>query len=266
MRGNHPRNGGIQRGDRAAAKKCREQKRKCATRCRKSWMRRGRQGKLRRRPLKTKLGTKSTAVNGYFAWLEARTIRRILRRQRCNQTRWSACRCHRTILPSRFEIIIDLNLEFFGGRDEARQWVKRAITEALRDCRVDDPGQTCMSRRAEIRTNTSSPRWRRRQSRGSRSWIHRGDRAGTVERGGGRRDGQLGKSQPARKVIEVNLPPERKAARMETIKKEPRNFARSTASGRTLRSRPESLVRFPRSRPTPRSIPSRRAAPISRGQ
>ena len=91
---------------------------------------------------KTKLGPKVTAVNGYFAWLEARTIRRILRRQAVQPDAGERVPLAiEQILPSRFEIIIDLNLEFFGGRDGAREWVKRAIGEALRDCSIDDPGQ-----------------------------------------------------------------------------------------------------------------------------
>jgi serine protease AprX len=92
--------------------------------------------------MKTKLGPKVPAVNGYFAWLEARTIRRILRRQSVLLARSERVPIViERILPSRFEIIIDLNLEFLGGRDEARQWVDRAITEALRESGVDDPGQ-----------------------------------------------------------------------------------------------------------------------------
>jgi hypothetical protein len=83
---------------------------------------------------KTKLGPKVPAVNGYFAWLEARTIRRILTRQSVLLARGEHVPLVvERILPSRFEIIIDLNLEFLGGRNEARQWVDRAITEALRD-------------------------------------------------------------------------------------------------------------------------------------
>jgi serine protease AprX len=91
---------------------------------------------------KTKLGPKVPAVNGYFAWLEARIIRRILTRQAVLLARAEHVPLViERILPSRFEIIIDLNLEFLGGRNEARQWVDRAITEALHDRGVDDPGQ-----------------------------------------------------------------------------------------------------------------------------
>jgi serine protease AprX len=91
---------------------------------------------------KTKLGPKVPGVNGCFAWLEARTIRRILGRQSVSLARGELLPVViERILPSRFDIIIDLNLEFLGGRDEARRWVDRATTEALRDCGVDDPGQ-----------------------------------------------------------------------------------------------------------------------------
>ena len=91
---------------------------------------------------KTKLGPKVPAINGYFAWLEARIIRRILTRQSVLLSRAEHVPLViERILPSRFEIIIDLNLEFLGGRNEARQWVDRAIAQALRDSGVDDPGQ-----------------------------------------------------------------------------------------------------------------------------
>ncbi|HZE13626.1 MAG TPA: S8 family peptidase, partial [Chthoniobacterales bacterium] len=43
------------------------------------------------------------------------------------------------ILPERFKVIIDLNLEFIGGRDKAREWVEEAAKVALQ--KIDDPGQ-----------------------------------------------------------------------------------------------------------------------------
>ena len=45
------------------------------------------------------------------------------------------------IYPKRFEIIIDLNLEFPGGREAARQWVLDHIERAKREAKVDDAGQ-----------------------------------------------------------------------------------------------------------------------------
>src|SRR5262245_48136232 len=45
------------------------------------------------------------------------------------------------IHPKRFEIIIDLNLEHWGGRDAARQWVLDNIDKAKTDARVRDAGQ-----------------------------------------------------------------------------------------------------------------------------
>jgi subtilisin family serine protease len=45
------------------------------------------------------------------------------------------------ILPKRFEIIIDLNLEHSGGREAARQWVIENIDEAKKQANVDDAGQ-----------------------------------------------------------------------------------------------------------------------------
>jgi serine protease AprX len=91
---------------------------------------------------KTQLGQQVGAINGYFVWLEARTIRRLRKRQRVQQLRGErpAIVLER-ILPSRFEVIIDLNLEFIGGREKARQWVERAIEEAIKLEEVDDPGQ-----------------------------------------------------------------------------------------------------------------------------
>jgi len=45
------------------------------------------------------------------------------------------------ILPRRFEIIIDLNLEYPGGRDAARQWVLDHIGPAKEQVQIDDAGQ-----------------------------------------------------------------------------------------------------------------------------
>jgi len=45
------------------------------------------------------------------------------------------------IYPKRFEIIIDLNLEYPGGREAARQWVIDHIDSAKREAKVYDAGQ-----------------------------------------------------------------------------------------------------------------------------
>ena len=45
------------------------------------------------------------------------------------------------ILPNRFEIIIDLNLEYPGGREAAREWVLAHIEEAKKTAKVRDAGQ-----------------------------------------------------------------------------------------------------------------------------
>ncbi len=45
------------------------------------------------------------------------------------------------IYPERFEIIIDLNLEYPGGREKARQWVLDNIERAKDLAQVRDPGQ-----------------------------------------------------------------------------------------------------------------------------
>ena len=45
------------------------------------------------------------------------------------------------IYPKRFEIIIDLNLEYPGGREAARQWVLDHIEPAKQQAKVSDAGQ-----------------------------------------------------------------------------------------------------------------------------
>src|SRR5436190_6356349 len=71
------------------------------------------------------IGKRFPGKKGVFAWLDARTVRRILNKQAIRQSR----RVERPvvierILPERFKVIIDLNLEFVGGRDKAREWVE----------------------------------------------------------------------------------------------------------------------------------------------
>jgi serine protease AprX len=91
---------------------------------------------------KHRLGKRLPGQNALFAWLHARTIRRILNRQDLRHARDNKFTpLIERILPSRFKLIIDLNLEFMGGRDDARRWVERAIPAAIADEGVDDPGQ-----------------------------------------------------------------------------------------------------------------------------
>jgi len=88
------------------------------------------------------LGKRLPGQNALFAWLDARTVRRILNRQDVRAARDKKFRLLiDRILPSRFKVIIDLNLEFIGGRDEAGRWVEKAIPAAITSEGVDDPGQ-----------------------------------------------------------------------------------------------------------------------------
>ena len=89
-----------------------------------------------------KLGEPLAGRNALFAWLDARVIRRILNRQDVRRSRGEKLPLIiERILPTRFKVIIDLNLEFIGGREKARDWVKAAIPLAIADRKVDDPGQ-----------------------------------------------------------------------------------------------------------------------------
>jgi subtilisin family serine protease len=88
------------------------------------------------------LGERLPGRNALFAWLDARVIRRILNRQDVRRSRGEELPLIiERILPSRFKVIIDLNLEFIGGREKARAWVKAAIPVAIASGNVDDPGQ-----------------------------------------------------------------------------------------------------------------------------
>lgn len=89
-----------------------------------------------------RLGDPYPEANGVFAWLNARTIRRIAHRSELARARRKKIPILvGQILPSRFQVIIDLNLEFIGGRDDARRWVETAIPHALTELKIDDPGQ-----------------------------------------------------------------------------------------------------------------------------
>jgi serine protease AprX len=89
-----------------------------------------------------RLGGRVPGANALFAWLDARVIRRMLANQERQLRTGEALpvRIER-ILPSRFQVIIDLNLEFLSGREAARKWVEAAIPEAIREKQVEDPGQ-----------------------------------------------------------------------------------------------------------------------------
>jgi subtilisin family serine protease len=88
------------------------------------------------------LGERLPGRNALFAWLDARVIRRILNRQDVRRSRGEELPLIiERILPSRFKVIIDLNLEFIGGREKARDWVEKAIPVAIAGRQVNDPGQ-----------------------------------------------------------------------------------------------------------------------------
>ena len=102
---------------------------------------------------RVRLGERLPDENGLFAWLDARTIRRILNRQFVRRSRGEELPLIiERILPSRFKVIIDLNLEFIGGRDGARRWVETAIPVAITSLSVDDPGQ-CINKEKSRDTN-----------------------------------------------------------------------------------------------------------------
>ena len=100
------------------------------------------------------IGKRLPGYNAVFAWLDARTIHLILNRQEVWLAKAeTAQRAKREappnkpavivvqILPSRFKVIIDLNLEFIGQRSGAYDWVREAIATALEQAGVNDPGQ-----------------------------------------------------------------------------------------------------------------------------
>ncbi|MFN2621866.1 MAG: S8 family peptidase [Chthoniobacterales bacterium] len=105
-------------------------------------------------PEKHEIGKRLPDSNGVFAWLDARTIHLILNRHEVWLAKAEqAQRAKRKppeneptviinrILPSRFKVIIDLNLEFIAQRSGAYDWVKEAIAEALQQAGVNDDGQ-----------------------------------------------------------------------------------------------------------------------------
>ncbi|HEY8834415.1 MAG TPA: hypothetical protein VIM09_02440, partial [Chthoniobacterales bacterium] len=80
---------------------------------------------------------------GYaFATMDAAIIRRLLAvNERLRSPDDPGAEPIRRIYPKRFEIIIDLNLEYPGGREAARQWVLDNIDRAKRLVEVNDAGQ-----------------------------------------------------------------------------------------------------------------------------
>ena len=54
------------------------------------------------------------------------------------------------IMPTLFEVIIDLNLDHPGGREAARQWVVQNIEEAKRAVPVEDEEQRIHARKSEL--------------------------------------------------------------------------------------------------------------------
>ena len=77
-----------------------------------------------------------------FARLHGSVIRRLLSANgRLPLQRPPAPQPIKEVLPRRFEIIIDLNLEYPGGRDAAQQWVQDHIEPAKKRAEINDAGQ-----------------------------------------------------------------------------------------------------------------------------
>ena len=77
-----------------------------------------------------------------FAFLHAAIIRRLLAaNERLASPKNPGAQPIERIYPKRFEIIIDLNLEYPGGREAARQWVFDHIERAKQETNVHDAGQ-----------------------------------------------------------------------------------------------------------------------------
>ena len=74
-----------------------------------------------------------------FALLHAAIIRRLLAAN--ERFAYPGAQPIERIYPKRFEIIIDLNLEYPGGREAARQWVFDNIERVKQEAKVDDAGQ-----------------------------------------------------------------------------------------------------------------------------
>ena len=113
-----------------------------------------------------------------FARLHASIIRRLLAANDRLASVGEAAPIVR-IHPTRFEVIIDLNLEHPGGREAARQWVLDHIEAAKLRAEVRDAGQEVHLEKDQPTVSTCSPGWRRASSR---SWS-----SSTSSRRSGRR-------------------------------------------------------------------------------
>lgn len=77
-----------------------------------------------------------------FALLHAAIIRRLLAANERLAAPWDpSAQPIERIYPTRFEIIIDLNREYPGGGEAAREWVLNHIEPAKREANVSDAGQ-----------------------------------------------------------------------------------------------------------------------------
>ena len=77
-----------------------------------------------------------------FALLHATIVRRLLvKNERLASAEDPGAQPIKWVYPKRFEIIIDLNLEYPGGREAARQWVRDNIENAKEQATVHDAGQ-----------------------------------------------------------------------------------------------------------------------------
>jgi hypothetical protein len=90
------------------------------------------------KPVIGSIQTEDQKTHYSFATLHAAVIRRLLA---ANERFALAEMPIARIYPRRFEIILDLNLEYPGGREAARQWVFDHIEEAKKRGDVRDPGQ-----------------------------------------------------------------------------------------------------------------------------
>ena len=81
-------------------------------------------------------------AHGFFAVLDTRLIRRVnVLKARWENRHGMPPFIVDRILPTRFQVIIDLNLEYAAGRNKAREWVEWALGEAKQRADVNDAGQ-----------------------------------------------------------------------------------------------------------------------------
>src|SRR5439155_11406670 len=86
-----------------------------------------------------------------FARLHAAVVRRLLAmNDRLESLPEPEPKPIERILPTRFEIIVDVNLEHPGGREAARQWVFENIDEAKREAEVRDSGQEIHAEKSRL--------------------------------------------------------------------------------------------------------------------